>query len=69
MKPFRVTRLALSLRKQLKEAREANARLRFHVASQEARIAMLEADIAGYERMTRALMETAPSTIEELDHG
>lgn len=69
MKPFRVTRLALSLRSQLKEAREANERLRFHVARQDAELANLQADIAGYERMTRALMETAPSTIEELDHG
>lgn len=61
-----VVRLVFSLRSQLKAAREANQRLLLHVARQEAVIANLQADVAGYERMTRALMETAPSDVGDL---
>ena len=56
----------LRLRQQLKEAKDDNRRLLGHVAKQEARIANLQADIAGYERLVKALSETCPSTIEEL---
>lgn len=61
-----ITRLALRLQCDVKAARDANQRLLMHVARQEAVIANLTADIAGYDRMVKALSETCPSTIEDL---
>ena len=61
-----VVRLCLRLRKDLKAAREANQRLLFHVARQEAVIANLQADRTSMAQIVRALSETCPSTIEEL---
>lgn len=56
----------LNLFRRIHILQAVNERLLAHVACQEARIALLETDIAGYERMVKALMEIAPSTIEEL---
>ena len=61
-----VVRLVFSLRRQLKAAREANCRLLMHVARQEAVIANLQADRTSMAQIVRALSETCPSTIEEL---